>query len=744
MVAQHVHGTPATPVVFPPVAHGAKIVFGRNGSDYGGDLSERAELFVDRMKELGISLTRIGIHWGGIEPARGTPYDFAEEDRLVDFLVRRDVEPLVVLACAPRWAYDERPGDYEFFRDTLGMENLYTVVTPSEAYADDYARAIETIARRYRGRIRYYEFWNEPDGMAGPVLLRDRAGDLANVRFGGDPVRYTWWLRKTYEALKAGDPNALLAAGSLCAPTTDFLEAIYAAGGRGFFDAVSAHPYDADGVNAAWLDDLRQVMVRQGDAHLGIWITEYSWKTTGVTDEFMRAFRVETEGEKAVMLQDALLDIGQRPFVTMSILHTLNDWRDNDNDPATTQGFGLVDYEGNPKTTFAAFGNALRRETERVRAAELITGPSVGSPGLPAACVLQGPLARETRPRFRLPEGWTARRRDAIGENPVYHVLPATNAAVGRCYPVGVETEDGATVGLRYLEIQESVQIRPHSADRWMAAPGERTAATVALDNISPFTIQAQLMAESPEGWRVAPAGVVGLRPGAMETRTFTVEPVPGASPGWHSVRVWAEGPGICGARQDLRFGVAPPCPRLDDAADPGAWSIRARTADTEMLARVGWNESAILVEVEATDPLHRQGRDDVDLWREDSLQIGVDPRFDARRGALYQVDDYEYIVALRDDGAVRAVRYAGPGAVGPVDSVRAGVERDEAGGRTRYVVRIPWEELQPLEPEPGRWFGLSLLLNAFDGAARTTVEWGGGIAGPKAPWDFVGVRLDP
>ncbi len=737
--------SPPIPVVFPPVVHGAKMVLGRGGSDYGGDLEGRGTILTERMHELGLSLTRVGIGWGGVEPVRGAPYEFAEEDELVGFLLDHGIEPLIVLACAPRWAYDEQPGDYEFFRDALKMENLYSVVTPSEKFADEYAAAIETTARRYRGRIRYYEFWNEPDGMAGPVLLRDAEGKLVSVRFGGDAVRYTWWLKKTYEALKRGDPDALLAAGSLCEPSPDFLEAIYHAGGRGFFDAVSIHPYAPNGINTEFLDALRDVMVRQGDAHLGLWITEYSWKTTGVTDEFMRAYRVATEADKAEMLDDAVLQVARRPFVTMSILHSLDDWRSNDADPSTTESFGLVTYSGKPKKTFEAFARAMERDRERRERAAAIAGPSVLHPGFPAAFVLQGELARCLRPTFRLPEGWTAQRRDATGENPVFQVTPAADAETGKTYAVGIEDPAGDAVALRYVELQDPVQIRGAVDERAMVNFEGARPLGITFQNISPFALRATLRGTMPGGWRLDKPAPVMLRPGAEATTALSVHAPEDAGPGWHVAQVQAVAEARAGTPLELRFGIAPPCPRIESRDDLPAPTIRAGTDERGFAARIGWSDEFLFLEVDVRDASHHQSVEKgFDLWREDSLQIGFDPLFDAVKGARYQADDYEYVFALGERAGVRSLRYAGPASVGDAPEVRTEIQRDERANRTLYRIAFPWESLRPLEPGVGRTFGLSILQNDFDGRERHTVEWGGGIADVKAPWFFVGVQMQP
>jgi hypothetical protein len=155
---------------------------------------------------------------------------------------------------------------------------------------DDYAAFAGTVAQRYRGQIRGYIVWNEPN------LAKEWGGQPP------DPAAYTDMLRRTYEAIKAADPEAIVVSAGL-APTNHqnaeamddrvFLEAMYQAGAGGYFDTLGAHPYGFayppddpqgahDGLNLARLLDLRAIMEAYGDGDKPIWVTELGWTTAGV------------------------------------------------------------------------------------------------------------------------------------------------------------------------------------------------------------------------------------------------------------------------------------------------------------------------------------------------------------------------------------------------------------------------------------------------------------------------------
>ena len=65
-------------------------------------------------------------------------------------------------------------------------------------------------------------------------------------------------------------------------PLTTYLPAIYKAGGKRFFDAVSVHPYanaPKDALRAA--KQTRKIMNRFKDTKAKLWITEIGWATGG-------------------------------------------------------------------------------------------------------------------------------------------------------------------------------------------------------------------------------------------------------------------------------------------------------------------------------------------------------------------------------------------------------------------------------------------------------------------------------
>ena len=151
---------------------------------------------------------------------------------------------------------------------------------------DNYARAVAT---RYRGRITHYQVWNEPNIYP----------EWGNNPI--DPAGYAEMLCRAYAALKAVDPNIVVISGAI-APTIAldgsrdlsdlvFLQALYDHGGGDCFDVLSAQGYGlrsgpsdrrlrATSVNIGRHSYYRDIMVRNGDAHKPIWLSEAAWNAT--------------------------------------------------------------------------------------------------------------------------------------------------------------------------------------------------------------------------------------------------------------------------------------------------------------------------------------------------------------------------------------------------------------------------------------------------------------------------------
>jgi len=243
---------------------------------------------VDRSLEMistaGFAWIRQEFPWEDIEIAgKGDYWDpqwqkstWEKYDRIVDLAEHYDLDIIARLDNPPAWSRE------------MGNTPGWTMAPPDD-YADfaDYCAAV---INRYKGRIRYYQIWNEPN-------IYPEWGDQP-----ADAAAYVEMLQLVYARAKATDPDCVIIAAGLAQTTEEtppefgprnvsdltYLERMYQAGVQGHFDVMGAQvyglwtgPYDyrmsRDRSNFSRVQMLREIMVKHGDADKPIWATEVGW-----------------------------------------------------------------------------------------------------------------------------------------------------------------------------------------------------------------------------------------------------------------------------------------------------------------------------------------------------------------------------------------------------------------------------------------------------------------------------------
>ncbi|HUV04862.1 MAG TPA: carboxypeptidase regulatory-like domain-containing protein [Armatimonadota bacterium] len=248
------------------------FLFGTQVIDEG-----RLDEMLGLLSKYGGTQSRVGVCWLDNEKVRGQRYDFSRADEEVRLHLKHGLSVLLNLATVPYWASEAPPEALKILNER-GHTHLAGTLMISPNHTDDYVRWVEAVAKHFGDRTEYYEIWNEPDGMAGPIIHYDDEGKLQDVWYGGDPAALTRVLKAAYTTLHRCHPGCTVVACSLESKTA-FLQGIYEAGGKGYFDAVSIHPYGEPGepLLRRWIQEVRDLMVSQGDGDKGIWITEYAW-----------------------------------------------------------------------------------------------------------------------------------------------------------------------------------------------------------------------------------------------------------------------------------------------------------------------------------------------------------------------------------------------------------------------------------------------------------------------------------
>jgi len=277
----------------------------------------------DHMVNIGVTMTGCGLCWCDAEPEPGV-YDWDQigyADFAVDEILARGMEPTFFLGLTPQWAA---------LRPDLPPHRT----PPAEEYVDEFMDFHRFVADRYRGRVRYYFFWNEPNGCS---WINDGCANSDSY-----PL-YTQWLIRCSQAVKQMDPDAKIIGGNLDYHSGvpngwQYVEGMYQCGAGPYIDGIAIHPYDWSGtIHWQAIIDTRNVMVAWGDADKGIWLTEYGWNTG-------------SEQERADKLTQTLTELkkDQWSYVVQACYLVLNDG-------SGVENYGLMDADLNPRAAYYAF-----------------------------------------------------------------------------------------------------------------------------------------------------------------------------------------------------------------------------------------------------------------------------------------------------------------------------------------------------------------------------------------------------
>ncbi len=299
--------------------------------------AETADRDLNLIKDAGFGWVKQSFPWREMEGTGKGQYDWSVSDRVVQ--MAHDRFGLGILArvdSQPNWA-----------RQGCSMQGPPT-------NAQDYADFLRAMATRYRGKIRAYEVWNEPN------LAREWCDQ------NPDPAEYARLLKLAYQAIKQGDPNTTVISAGL-SPTggpmpiamddTEYLDKMYQAMGgssEGYFDVLGVHgsgfkaPPEMSGDevmanpdvygHGRWftfrhVEDLRAVMEKYGDSDTQVAVLEFGWTVDDRPDSPYNWHHVSEE-EQADYFVRAYKWAGEhwKPWIgLMNLIYVCNpDWTRED------------------------------------------------------------------------------------------------------------------------------------------------------------------------------------------------------------------------------------------------------------------------------------------------------------------------------------------------------------------------------------------------------------------------------
>lgn len=249
--------------------------------------------------------------WEDIEHQRGE-WNFSRADEIVDEVQAKGLKLVARLTDAPPWSHPSVDGE----------KNVDYVDSPPDDVAD-YGTFCGQVAGRYKGRIAAYQIWNEPN------LAREWGNQVPNA------ADYVALLKACAEAIRAADPDAIIISAGLAPtgtydqtaqPDDVFFRGMYAAGFQQYADVagvnapgynnapeISPDEAEANGGQRFFtfrrVEDLRRIMVENGDAARQMAILEMGWTRDPIhesyswfavtepvqADYFVRAYRYAAE-----------------------------------------------------------------------------------------------------------------------------------------------------------------------------------------------------------------------------------------------------------------------------------------------------------------------------------------------------------------------------------------------------------------------------------------------------------------
>jgi hypothetical protein len=361
-----------TPVVSPvrPVGYNSHIASQSNPDTY-----------VDLIQKGGATSLRDNVFWANVEPEKDS-FNWSQPDKIVALAARHRLHVLLVIGNAPSWA--------------SGVRSVQRWQPPLAAAP--YGVFAGQVAARYRVGGK---FWKQHPRLTPYLLAGLELWNEENTEgsWGGkspNPQLYAQMVRDAYAAIKRADPKMTVVLGGLAAiggyddaactgrhsgeqdsdgwNGINYLQALYAYGIHGYFDAVGWHPYVFwNGATAAQMlrynvcssfsqiaytpVSVRSMMIAHGDARKRVWLTEAGAPTCVVGATYQC---VSPTQEAALAVRETQIWFGHKWCKWAGGFY----WYDIRDDHLGAQNieshFGAVSPSNIPEPVYAALRQAWR------------------------------------------------------------------------------------------------------------------------------------------------------------------------------------------------------------------------------------------------------------------------------------------------------------------------------------------------------------------------------------------------
>ncbi|MBA3914733.1 MAG: hypothetical protein H0X25_12995 [Acidobacteriales bacterium] len=209
----------------------------------------------DRWPWVPVGSSRIMAGWKLVEPARGK-WDFRQVDAALARAQQRHVDVVFGLGLTPPWA-SSHPQE----QCGAGVGSCWAATEMK-----DWQDYVFEMATRYKGRVHYYQVWNEPSEGA---FYQDTVEKLVTMT------------QMAYDILKQADPDNLVISPAAIGPKgLTWLNLFLTNGGGKYFDILGYHcdpsPAPPESIVGQG-GQLRELMRKHGIGGKPVWDTQLGW-----------------------------------------------------------------------------------------------------------------------------------------------------------------------------------------------------------------------------------------------------------------------------------------------------------------------------------------------------------------------------------------------------------------------------------------------------------------------------------
>lgn len=649
-------------------------------SPYGANAHIPDAATLQALADAGIAWVRMDFNWFLIEPQKGE-FHFEVLDQAVDEARARGLHVFATLAYSPKWAVAD---------PTCEDGTSNPCLTKPPAHEKDWMDFVLETVRHFKGRVRHWGMWNEPNLDAFFEGTLDDYVDRVLVPGA--------------QAVKWEDPGALVLGPELAGVTDssqwngdngscvlgictfngweiDLAQILDKAGSS--LDVITHHFYkrNATALMGAVLDGEFDSLIGLVKTHSSlkeivdkytpskeVWLTEYGWETpayggwTGggnVSEASQATYHAAFLDAREQVVSGTWDGSENDPWPNLARVF-LYDARDSVVD-GHLYAFGILRVDGTPKPAWEAIQGFIEDH--------------------PPTCPPAPPVWK-TLPLIVLEQGGEAARAvdlweytddpDTPTEDLVYSIVDAGDPAAG------VVLEDG-----RFLSAYPDPAFYGFTQGRVRVDDGQFQAEAefgVSVKPVIPKTYEAAWLRPVVDGDLVEWGGVAQVQ--------LVIE------------KDWVG---------------------LDGGTPAGPTDLTAN-------GRMTWDEAHLYLAFEVTDNTHVAQEPAETLWLGDSVQFALDLGGDKTPGTYDEDDDWEVGVAWSADG-VLAYCFHAPAGTGDCPVQAAGVRK---ANRTSYEVAFATGGMPP------ETFGMTFLVNENDGSGREGfLQWTPGIGLSKDPSRF-------